>query len=108
MKNKIDIIETNLEFCHSILDSVPSSVDRSLVIPISIFMSIIDMSHDLKLLLKEKSLVSATIILRSLTEMLFDLFLLEKDIGYVNSLLLKYAKDQKEIYEGCLERGLGT
>ena len=104
MKTKIDVIEKNIEFCHSIISSVPSRINRNLVIPISIFMSIIDMTIDVKILLKEQSLVSATIILRSLTEMLCDLFLLEKDIGYVNSLLLKYSKDQKEIYERCLDR----
>lgn len=103
MKNTIAVIENNIEFCHSILSTVPSSVKKNLVIPISIFMSIIDISSDVTLLLKEQRRVSATIILRSLTEMLFDLFLLEKDIGYVNSLLLRYAKDQKELFEGCLD-----
>jgi len=31
MKNKIDVIENNIKFCHSIIESVPSPIDKKLV-----------------------------------------------------------------------------
>ncbi len=105
MTEKEKIIDQLLDSCESIVRSTIGCVkDRKYMIPLCIFLTIIDTSHDISLLYKNKRLVSITALLRGVIDSLFDLFLIRKDINNANFLFYIDIKNSVKRLEHKLNR----
>ena len=104
MKDKIKNINLCISLCHKIIEHIPKKhKEVRNIIVISIYMSIIDLSEDIVYLIDDSRFTSFPIIMRRIHESMIDLLLIESDFGYINSLLLQYAKDAKEVYQPYLD-----